>query len=168
MLVVAWSPPVPRHRVLHRPQPLPAHGPPQGGLHVELLYGQQLLGVLLLLAPAAAGEAAGTAGGDGAEEDPQEGEEDAAAHQAGPDQLQLQGLEALVPDADEGDDETDADHAEADVEDDVGAPGAFQLVSIDLAAVNGSPLGSADSSLGELQHREGQEISKRNMSGIYI
>ena len=81
--------------MLHRPQPLPAHGPPQAGLHVELLYGQQPLGVLLLLAPAAAGEAAGTAGGDCAEEDPQEGEEDAAAHQAGPDQLQLQGLEAF-------------------------------------------------------------------------
>ena len=122
----------------------------------------------LRLPATAAGETSRTAGWHCAEEDPQESKEDSTAHQAGSDQLQLQGLEALVPDADEGDDETDADHAEADVEDDVGAPGAFQLVSIDLAAVNGSPLGSADSSLGELKHREGEEISKRNMSGIYI
>ena len=87
------------------------------------------------------------AGRHRAEEDAEEGEEDAAAHEAGPDQLQLQGLEALVPDADEGDDESDADlqqeddpeapdddrdtdHAEAHVQDDVGRAAPLELLPI--------------------------------------
>ena len=73
------------------------------------------------------------------------------------------GQPAFVPDADEGDDEPDADHAEADVEDDVGAAASLQLVSIDGAVGGGSPLASADSGLGELEQREGEEINTRNI-----
>ena len=151
MFSVAGSPPVPGHRVLHGPQPLPGHGPGQGVLHVELVDAQQTLGILFLLLPAAAREAARTAGWDGAEEDPQESKEDSTPHQAGSDQLQLQGLEAFVPDADKGDDETDADHPEADVEDDVGAAAALELVPIGLSVGDGSSLSPADSSLWELE-----------------
>ena len=92
-------------------------------------------------------QAARAAGRHRAEEDAEEGEEDAAAHEAGPDQLQLQGLEALVPDADEGDDESDADlqqdddpeapdddidtdHAEAHVQDHVGRAAPLELLPI--------------------------------------
>ena len=151
MFGVGGSPPVSRHRVLHRPQPLPVHRPAQGVLHVELLDGQQALRLVLLLGPAAAGEAASTASRDSAEQDPQQSKEHSTANQAGPDQLELQGLEAFVPDADEGDDEADADHPEADVEDDVGAPAALELVSIDLSAGDSSPLSSTDSSLWQLE-----------------
>ena len=150
MFGVGGSPPVSRHRVLHRPQPLPVHRPAQGVLHVELLDGQQALRLVLLLGPAAAGEAASTAGRDSAEQDPQQSKEHSTANQAGPDQLELQGLEAFVADADEGDDEPDADHAEADVEDDVGAAAAFQLVAIDLSGIGWSSLRFADASLGQL------------------
>ena len=154
MFSVAGAPPVPSHRVLHRPQPVPGvpgDVPGQGVLHVQFVDGQQTLRVLFLLPPAAAGETARTAGRDRAEEDPQESKEDSTSHQAGADQLQLQGLEAFVPDADEGDDEADADHAEADVEDDVGAPAALELVSIDLSAGDSSPLSFTDSSLWQLE-----------------
>ena len=71
------------------------------------------------------------------------------------------GQPAFVPDADEGDDEPDADHAEADVEDDVGTAASLQLVSIDGAV--SSPLASADSGLGELEQSEGEEINTRNI-----
>ena len=148
---VAGYPPVPSHRVLHSPEPLPGHGPGQGVLHVEFVNAQQTFGLVFLLLPAAAREAARTAGRDGAEEDPEESKEDPTPHQAGTDQLELQGLETFVPDADEGDDEADADHAEADVEDDVGAAAAFELVPIDLSVGDGPPLSLADSGLWELE-----------------
>ena len=160
MFGVGGSPPVSRHRVLHRPQPLPVHRPAQGVLHVELLDGQQALRLVLLLGPAAAGEAASTASRDRAEQDPQQSKEHSTANQAGPDQLELQGLEAFVPDADEGDDEPDADHAEADVEDDVGAAAALQLVPIDSPVGDGPPLSSTHSSLGELQYRRGRLVGE--------
>ena len=63
-----------------------------------------------------------------AEQNPQQGKEHPATHKAGSDELELEGLEPLVADPDKGDDETDADHAETHVEDDIGAPAPLKLL----------------------------------------
>ena len=63
-----------------------------------------------------------------AEQNPQQGKEHSAADKAGTDEFELQCLESLVPDADEGDDEADADHAQTHVEDDIGAPAPLEFL----------------------------------------
>ena len=71
---------------------------------------------------------------------PEEGKEHPTPHQAGTYQLELQGLEALVSDTHEGDDQPYADHTQAHVENDVCAAGSLELVPIDGPGV-GPPLG---------------------------
>ena len=66
--------------------------------------------------------------GNSAEQNPQQGKEHPAADKAGADEFELQCLESLVPDADEGDDEADADHAQTHVEDNIGAPAPLEFL----------------------------------------
>ena len=133
----------------------PVHGPVQGGVHVGLGHVQQVLLVLLLLG--AAGPAPGTTGRNCAEENTEQSKEDPTSNQTWSDQLELQGLETLVTDTNKGDDKTDTDHAQTNVEDDV-STSAFKLVSR-IPAGNRSSFAFFASSLWNLRRKQLSETN---------
>ena len=107
-------------------------------LLLQLLPGQHLVAQLLLLlfdqlllllrvAAAAASTTAAHAGGQRAEQHAQQGKEQPDAGQRGPDELELQCLEAFVAEADKGDNEADGDHAQSHIKDNVGVAARLEF-----------------------------------------